>query len=336
MKKRLIIIVFLVLLIGAGLLVYWGQHQQKGQELYYSGTIETTQSQLAFQVSGRVAVVHVKEGQGVEKDQLLAELDPAVYQALFDQAGANVEKAVRNEAQLQANLAVMRKTLPADVIRAEAGVSSAGATLKEADRDRIRYQRLFKDQVVAEKELDTVRLRYDTAVARMQEASAALNQAKSRLGQIDVLEKEIAAARAQIKSAGATLKQSEIQLRYCRLMAPYKGTITSRNVEPGEVITPTRQVLTLADLSTVKLKIFVGETEIGRVKPGQAVDVRTDTFPDKRYRGAVSFISPEGEFTPKIIQTHKERVKLVYLVEVLIPNPDLELKSGMPADAWLR
>jgi HlyD family secretion protein len=102
------------------------------------------------------------------------------------------------------------------------------------------------------------------------------------------------------------------------------------------VVTPGREVLTLADLSRVDLKIFVDEKEIGKVKPGQRVDVRVDTFPDKVYEGYVSFISPEGEFTPKIIQTRKERVKLVYLVKVSIGNPNLELKSGMPADAWLR
>jgi len=92
----------------------------------------------------------------------------------------------------------------------------------------------------------------------------------------------------------------------------------------------------MADLSRVDLKVFVGETEIGKIKPGQPVDVKTDTFPDKTYTGRVAFISPQAEFTPKIIQTHKERVKLVYLVKVSIPNPDLELKSGMPADAWFR
>jgi HlyD family secretion protein len=94
--------------------------------------------------------------------------------------------------------------------------------------------------------------------------------------------------------------------------------------------------MTLSDLSTVDLKIFVDETEIGKVKPGQNVDVKVDTFPNKIFNGKVSFISPEGEFTPKIIQTRKERVKLVYLVKVSVPNPDFELKSGMPADAWLR
>jgi HlyD family secretion protein len=80
----------------------------------------------------------------------------------------------------------------------------------------------------------------------------------------------------------------------------------------------------------------VEETEIGRVRPGQAVEVRIDTFPDKRYGGRVAYVSPQAEFTPKIIQTQKERVKLVFLVKIHVPNPDHELKPGMPADAWFR
>ena len=144
------------------------------------------------------------------------------------------------------------------------------------------------------------------------------------------------AAKAQVQAAGAALELAEIQLRHTRLQAPFAGIITSRNVEPGEVVSPGREVISLADLSMVDLKIFVAETEIGKVKPGQKVEVKTDTFPDKVFPGHVAFISPEGEFTPKIIQTHKERVKLVYLVKITIANPNLALKTGMPADAWLR
>ncbi|MBW2040619.1 MAG: efflux RND transporter periplasmic adaptor subunit, partial [Deltaproteobacteria bacterium] len=92
----------------------------------------------------------------------------------------------------------------------------------------------------------------------------------------------------------------------------------------------------VADLSRVDLKVFVNETEIGKIRPGQSVDVKVDTFPDRTFSGTVSYISPQAEFTPKIIQTQKERVKLVYRVKVRIPNPDLELKPGMPADAWFR
>jgi len=163
---------------------------------------------------------------------------------------------------------------------------------------------------------------------------AALRQAKSNLQKITIAEQDVKAAVARVEAAKASLSLADTQLKYTQLRAPFGGIITSRDVEPGEVVTPGREVISIADLSEVDLKVFVGEEEIGKVKPGQKVKVKTDSFPDKTYEGRVSYISPEAEFTPKIIQTHKERVKLVYLVKVTLPNPDLELKSGMPADAW--
>jgi HlyD family secretion protein len=228
------------------------------------------------------------------------------------------------------------KTLPAEVARAEASVHSARFVMEDAQRNNERYEQLFQRGVASQKERDAMRLSYDTAKARLAEGEAVLKQALSNLKKIDATKQDIEAARAQIKAAKSSLDQANIQMDYTRLKAPFRGIITSRNVEPGEVVTTGREVLTLADLTRVDLKIFVDETEIGRVKPSQKVDVKVDTFPGKVFPGFVSYISPEGEFTPKIIQTHKERVKLVYLVKVSIDNPDIELKTGMPADAWLR
>jgi HlyD family secretion protein len=335
-KKRVIIIVFVVLLLGVGGLVYYGQWKSTSGELYYSGTMESTNSELSFQVTGRVVQVLVDEGQAVKKDQVLAVLDPSDYQAGADQARANGSRAEKNVLQLKALLEINRKTLPADVTRAEAGVSSARDTMLEAKRNKERYDKLYEKRVVSQKEWDAFKLNYDTAYARHTDAEAALHQARSNLGRIAAMEREVEAADAQVRSNRAALDSALIQLQRTQLTAPYDGIIVSRNVEPGYVVSPTRQVFSLSDLKTVKLKIFVGETEIGKVKPGQQVDVKVDTFPKKIFKGSVSYISPEGEFTPKIIQTHKERVKLVYLVQVTIPNPDLELKTGMPADAWLR
>jgi HlyD family secretion protein len=336
MKKRVIIIVFVILLAGVGSLVYFGQWQSQRGELYYSGTIEATNSNLAFQTSGRVTSVAVREGYAVKKDQLLAEIDPSELQSKKEQAEANLDRSVKMQEQLATLLSIYKTTFPADVVRSEANVTSARDTMDDAKKNYRRYEELFKRGVVTEKERDTVKLNYDTAKARLDDAEAALRQAKSNVKKIDATQQEFKAAISQSRQAKAALEQTDIQLNYARLLAPYSGVITSRNVEPGEVVTPSREVLTLTDLSTVDLKIFVDETEIAKVKPGQDVDVKVDTFPNKVYKGNVRFISPEGEFTPKIIQTKKERVKLVYLVKVSIPNPDMELKSGMPADAWLR
>ena len=229
-------------------------------------------------------------------------------------------------------------------------------------KNRDRYDNLFQKRLVSEKEWDAVKLRHETAErefekaketldmvlegsrketiqtarARLAEGKTIVKQTKDNLKKIDAAAKEVAAAKAQVTVARKDLELAATHLRYAQLRAPFKGIITSRNVEPGEVVMPGREVLSLSDLSKVDLKIFVGETEIGKVKPGQVVDIKVDTFPERVYRGNVSFVSPEAEFTPKIIQTQKERVKLVYLVKVSVPNPSLELKPGMPADAWLR
>ena len=388
MKKRVIIIIFVVLLLGVSLLVYFGQRSAHLRELYYSGTIEAIKAELSFQISGRVTAVLVDEGQSVEKDQFLAELDQSEFRARYNQALAALDRSKKNLQRMELVLEISRNTLPVEVVRAEAGVDAlqsklneleAGyrkqdieqaklaflaseVTMEEAQKDKERHDRLFREGIISEKERDVIDLRYEkafkeyerakegyellregfrvesiqTAKARLAEGKAILQQSKSNLKKIEVAEKDVDAAGAQVKAAQASLELAGTQLKYTQLRAPSKGIITSRNVEPGEVVLPGRQVLSISDLSSVDLKIFVNETEIGKVKPSQKVEVKVDSFPHKIFWGMVSFISPEGEFTPKIIQTHKERVKLVYLVKVSIPNPDLELKSGMPADAWLR
>jgi HlyD family secretion protein len=249
-----------------------------------------------------------------------------------------------------------------DIEKAGSSLSSLKSSMEIAQRNKERYDRLFSGNIISENEHDAAVLQYETAFkayeggkanmdqmnegyrsedikvarAKLKEGQAILDQAKSNLSKIDMTEKEVEAAQAKVAAAEAAFKLAETQFGYMELKAPFKGTVTSRNIEQGEVVSVGQEVFSLADLSNVELKVYVDETEIGKVKPGQEADVTADTFPDKVFKGKVSFISSEGEFTPKIIQTHKERVKLVYLVKVLIPNPDLDLKPGMPADATLR
>ncbi|UCG06116.1 MAG: HlyD family efflux transporter periplasmic adaptor subunit [Desulfobacterales bacterium] len=388
MKKRLILMVFLALLIGVGTLVFWGQRKERLSELYYSGTIEATQANLAFEVGGRVKDVAVEEGQAVEAGQLLAVLNRDSFLAGRDQSHANLTRARETLSQLETLLELNRRVLPAEVERAEAAVKTVQAQLKEleagyrnqevqqarlaveeariameeARKDQIRLEHLFQRKVISERDKDTADLKYETSLkeyerakqayallkegyrkesieaarSREAEAQAALKLARSNLKKIEATEKEVKAAGAEVQAAEAAVELAEIQLSRTELRAPFSSIIVSRNVEPGEVVTVGQEVISVADLSKVDLKVFVDETEIGKVRPGQQVEVKIDTFPDRAYSGYVAFISPEGEFTPKIIQTHKERVKLVYLVKIKIPNPNFELKSGMPADAWFR
>jgi len=336
LKKRIIIIVFVILFVTVGLLVYFGQKNNREKGLFYSGTIETTQANLSFQVPGRVVKVNVQEGQSVTKGQIIAELDRAEFESRYEQAKANLDRAQKAKKQLETMLEISRKTLPSEVTRAKANVQSTRDTLRDAEKNYKRFEELFGKGVITEKERDGMKLTYEVAQSRLGESESVLKLAQGNLTKIDAVKQDIEVAAAQINSVNASLNQASIQLAYTQLKSPMDGVITSRNIEPGETVNSGREVITVSDLSRVDLKIFVDETEIGKVKPGQKVDVKVDTFPGKTYAGTVSFISPEGEFTPKIIQTKKERVKLVYLVKVSIVNPNFELKAGMPADAWLK
>jgi HlyD family secretion protein len=109
--------------------------------------------------------------------------------------------------------------------------------------------------------------------------------------------------------------------------------VTRRPVEAGELVSPGTTVLTISELDRVHVMLFVTEKELGRVRLGGEADVTIDAAPGRVFKGRVTFISPEAEFTPKNIQTKEDRVKLVFGVKVEIPNPDGELKPGLPADA---
>jgi HlyD family secretion protein len=94
--------------------------------------------------------------------------------------------------------------------------------------------------------------------------------------------------------------------------------------------------MTIADLEHPWLRAYVGETDLGRISLNQEVEVTTDTYPGRVYRGRISFISSEAEFTPRSVQTEEERVNLVYRIKIALQNPNQELKPGMPADAVIR
>ena len=140
-------------------------------------------------------------------------------------------------------------------------------------------------------------------------------------------------ARRNVDLAREALELSRIKRGYTVLRAPKAGVVLVRNTELGEVVSPGTLVLTLGDLDNVWLRAYIGETDLGRIRWGQEATLKTDTFPGKAYKGRISFIASKAEFTPKSVQTQKERVTLVYRIKIDVENPNHELKPGMPADA---
>jgi multidrug resistance efflux pump len=293
LKKKVILIVFLILLVGVGSLVYYGQHRLGTAQLYYSGTIEATRADLSFQLNGRVDAVLVDEGHAVKRSQVLARLDPAELMAYRDKADAELNRALETFAQTRAVLDLNRRVLPDEVMRAEAAVQALKAQLNElqsgfrsqevenvrltyektranmedAKRNKDRYDRLYDRRVVAQKDRDAINLIYEmalrefeqaretyaltkegfrkeeiqTARAKLAEGRALLKQARSNLKKIEVSERDVNAAQALVRSARSALHLSEIQLSYVELKSPFDGMVTSRNTEPGEVVSPGRK-----------------------------------------------------------------------------------------------
>jgi len=178
----------------------------------------------------------------------------------------------------------------------------------------------------------------DAAEARYRAAEAALETAKAQLVALRAgpTAEQIALAEAQVHQAEAAVRTIEVQIARQTLRAPANGLVTERMVHPGELAAPGAPLLTLADLDQVTLTVYVPEDEIGQVRLGDSVEVSVDAFPGRIFHGRVTYIAHEAEFTPKNVQTRKERVNLVFAVKVQLANPDHALKPGMPADAIIK
>lgn len=327
MMKRLIpVLVLLAAAISAAVYFYPRLMKKPAptNEIVLSGNIEAHESLVSFKVQGRIVELPVEEGQQVERGALLAKLEDADMQqrVRVDQAGV----AVR-ESNLKLALAGTREQ---EVRAAQQSVADAQAELDQRKLDSDRAQRLFaKDEISAQDR--------DLAATALKRADAALQAAQERYSEAreGARKEDIDIARANLNQANASLGLSRVNLDYAVLRAPSAGVITVRPAELGEVVSPGSPVVTLADLDRIWLRAYIAETDLGRIHWGQQVAVTTDTYPGKKYQGRISFISSTAEFTPKSVETYKERVTLVYRIKIDIDNPNRELKPGMPADAHL-
>lgn len=294
----------------------------KARGITVSGTIEVTEVNLATKVAGEILDMSVEEGAAVKKGDVLAGIDHASLDIQLKQAQAGADLA---KAQLDLLVKGARKE---DISQAEEVLRQAETSLRTAETDKRRMTALEKTGSVTAKQKEDADARYDLAAAQRNSAAEALARVK-RLARPE----EIRAAEARLAQAEAQVDLLKKTISDCVITCPVAGTVTDRPVEPGEFVGIGTTVLTIARLDEVHVMLYVSEAELGRVKLGDKVIVSIDSVPDKRFEGRVTFISPEAEFTPKNVQTKDDRVKLVFGVKVVIPNPDGFLKPGLPADA---
>ena len=141
--------------------------------------------------------------------------------------------------------------------------------------------------------------------------------------------------KSNIDKLNASLALASLNLNWGDLASPLNGYITVKSALQGENVQIGAPVFTAIDLNDLWVSAYVDEKDLGKIKLNQPAHVRIDAYPNKRYSGRISFISQQTEFTPKYIQTTKERVKYVYRIKVRVDNSSLDLKPGMPADAYI-
>ena len=324
MKKIIPIVILLAAAVAAGV-YYYPRLTQKAapvNQLTLSGNIEAHESLVGFKVPGRIVELPVEEGQQVAQGALLARLDDADLKQRIhiDEAAVGVR-----ESDLALTLAGTRHQ---EVKAAQQTMLDAEADRSQKKLDNERAQKLFaKDEVSAQER--------DLAATALKRAEAIFKAAQQRYNEaVEGSRKEdINIARANLNEAGASLGLSQVNLSYSILRAPSAGVVTVRQAELGEVVAPGSPVVTIADLDHIWLRAYIAETDLGSIYWGQDAVITTDTYPGKQYHGRISFIASTAEFTPKSVQTFKERVTLVYRIKIDIDNSNHELKPGMPADA---
>ena len=326
MKRRIPFLIVLAALVAAGVYFYprFTRNSKPQNAIVLSGNIEAHESLVSFKVQGRIVELPVEEGQSVEKNNLLARLEDADYRqrVRIDEASVHVR---------QSNLALtLAGTREQEIKALQQNMLDAQADLQQKKLDYDRAQRLFSEDAVSAQDRDLADTAFKRSEAAFQAAQQKYNEAVE-----GSRKEEIAIAEANLKEAHENLGMSHVNLDYTVLRAPSSGVITVRQAELGEVVVPGTPVVTLADLDHIWLRAYIAETDLGRVRWGQDAVVTTDTFPGKQYHGRISFIASEAEFTPKSVQTYKERVMLVYRIKIDIDNPNHELKPGMPADAHI-
>lgn len=324
MGKALRLAALAALVVAIALAATWAVRGLNGDTgtLSVTGTVEATQVDLSAKVTGRVVELLVREGQPVERGQLLARLDDTELAAEVRRAEAALATA---EAQLRDLLAGPRQQ---EIEQARAALRNASVTREWTERELRRARELFGKDLVAAQEVDRARQAYEVAVAN--EVAA-----RERLALVEAGPRphEVEAARARVAEARATLALAQARLAETRLLSPITGLVLRKNVEMGETVNPGVSVLTLMDPQDLWLRAYVPEVDIGRVKIGQEARITVDAYPGRAFAGTVSEIASEAEFTPKNVQTKKERVNLVFRIKIAIRNPNGVLKPGMPADA---
>ncbi len=354
MKKA--IPVFVVLVAALSVLLYLRLRKQRLESERPSGgsaTVEGTQVDIVSRLPSRIQAIQVREGDAVKKGQVLVELECDDNRALLAQAeaalsGARVgEHAATTQERLSkvgvkgartqvwmAYAAARASAAQKKALAVQRGVVyRASRRLKKVHQVGAVSDQIYdqtKSQVAGiDQQLKALNASIDAARARALAAGSAKQAAQIKT-ELALLQHK--AALVKVQAAQAQVDRARVAVRECTLRAPRSGYVLTRNYEPGEVVLPGSRVLTLVDTREVKATFYLPNAELAHAKPGRAVKVKADAYSNQTFAGHIRRVGVEAEFTPRNVQTREDRDRLVYAVEVAIPNPKGLLRPGMPVE----
>jgi HlyD family secretion protein len=361
MNRKIILIVLLLAGVAA-VAVYSMAWLHRDTALQGSGTVEARDIRVGSKVGGRIDQILVREGDAVEPGQTLITFDDKELKASLAQSRAAAEKAERGfrpEEIAEARAAAAQAKAEYDQRKNGYRQEDIGAAQADLDRatadeirthlDFLRYDALAQKEEVSKQQRDTAEANWKMALAQKQNAQHKLDELKR-----GYRPEEIAAAEARFHQTQATLEKfqrgnrredvaaaraalayDEARFRERQVLAPAASTVEVLDVRPGDLIAPNTPIATLLERDQIYVRIYIPETEIGRVHVGQKADIRVDSFPNQVFPGVVEQINQQAEFLPRNVQTREERVHQVFGVKVRIGDTSRRVLAGMAADVRL-
>ena len=308
MNKTLILAIVIITLL------FYGCQNGEDKPFSGSGTFEATEVIVSAQTGGELININFEEGDRVTKGSTLAVIDVENLHLQRNVTAAGLDELTWND-----------KILVQETSAGKESVKQASVTLDNIKKTRQRLANLVEQGAATQDRLDKITT----------ELSVAESQVTASQDKLAGLEAKAGIYEATRNKIHAQLELLDYQISKSTVICPQDGIVLEKYVESGELANPGTPLCSIADLSTMWLTIYVSENMIGNVKLGAQAQITIDSLPDSTFKGKVTWISQEAEFTPKNVQTKESRVDLVYAVKITLDNPDGIFKIGMPADAYI-
>ncbi|MBI2216554.1 MAG: efflux RND transporter periplasmic adaptor subunit [Candidatus Rokubacteria bacterium] len=351
--KRLVVLALIVLTVGGGVWAYFATQSRGNAARYRLARVErgpltaavsasgnlaaVTTVLVGSQVSGQITELFADFNSLVERGQVIARIDPEIFEAKVNQARAELDSAgasvLNQQAQVERARADVENARSAHA-ESRAQTAKAQVALLDARRDLERKDELFRRQLIAKSERDSAQAAHDSAAAQLDSVKAKEAALAAAIGsaaaQLRVAEAQLVAARAQVKQKEASLQQAQVDLEHTTIRAPVNGVVVSRQVDVGQTVAASLQAPTLftiaQDLTKMQVETSVDEADIGRVKLADRATFTVDAFPGETFAGGVTQIRKAAQIVQNVV---------TYTVVVAVDNPGGKLLPGMTANVKL-